>query len=39
MHTDLISQPLVIGAAQAAVYWTDAGVQAIRWEQNDGFMD
>ncbi len=39
MQSDLISEALVIGATQAAVYWNDAGEQAIRWEESEGFID
>ena len=38
MHTGLISQALVIGRVQAAVYWTEDGVRALRREAG-GYAD
>ena len=38
MHTDLIPQALVIGAAEAAVYWTVDGLRALQRE-GDSYVD
>ena len=39
MQTGLISQALVIGSVEAAVYWTDEGLCALRQESSGGFVD
>jgi len=39
MQTGLISQALVIGSVQAAVYWTNEGVCALRREPTGGYVD
>ena len=39
MQTGLISQALVIGSVEAAVYWTDEGLRALRREPSGGFVD
>ncbi|MEI6704906.1 MAG: hypothetical protein WCL71_15445, partial [Deltaproteobacteria bacterium] len=39
MYTDLIPQALIIGSVQAAVYWTEEGVKAIRLEKENEFVD
>jgi hypothetical protein len=39
MQTGLISQALVIGSVNAAVYWTDEGLRALRMEPMGGYVD
>ena len=39
MQTGLISQALVIGSVNAAVYWTDEGLRALRLEPTGGYVD
>ena len=39
MQTGLISQALVIGSVEAAVYWTDEGLCALRQESSGGYVD
>ena len=39
MQTGLISQALVIGSVEAAVYWADEGLRALRQDASGGFVD